>query len=74
MNLFAIVAAPLLASASLRGANTDTLHAGESLTAGQQLTSGGGMTKFVVQGDGNLVLYQTFGHVRQTWSRRAQCP
>jgi len=40
-------------------ANTDTLHVGESLKAGQQLTSGGGMTKFVVEGDGNLVLYQT---------------
>ena len=40
-------------------ANTDTLHAGESLKAGQQLTSGGGVAKLVVQGDGNLVLYQT---------------
>jgi len=57
-----IIAATLLACASatnigLRGANTDTLHAGETLTANQQLTSS--TTKFIVQDDGNLVLYQT---------------
>ena len=65
MKLFNVVAAALLACAcatdgGLRGANTDTLKAGESLKAGEQLTSGcGGIIKFVVQGDGNLVVYQT---------------
>ena len=47
------------ASGGPDGAITDQLKAGESLQAEQQLTSGSGKAKFVVQSDGNLVLYQS---------------
>ena len=39
--------------------DTDTMHVGDSLAVGGQLVSIGSEVKLCVQGDGNLVLYQT---------------
>jgi hypothetical protein len=48
----------------------DTLKAGESLRVGQELRSANGMYQLILQGDGNLVLYEPGGPVwaTDTWT------
>lgn len=47
----------------------DTLESGESLLPGQALTSASGEYEFVLQTDGNIVLYRVRDH-RRLWASR----
>lgn len=48
----------------------DTLNPGESLTPGQSLSSANGCYIFVLQTDGNLVLYKTRPQQKALWSSK----
>lgn len=61
-------AAPAAVVASSDG--TDVLSAGERLTGGERLVSPDGRSTFVMQTDGNAVVYDYTG--RATWSSRTQ--
>jgi cell wall-associated NlpC family hydrolase len=55
------------AAAKVSGVGTDTLSSGNVLAAGQYLIAANGQYKFVMQGDGNLVLY-TANLSRALWN------
>jgi hypothetical protein len=56
--LLMVVAAPSFAiEPASAGANTSRLNSGERLVPGQKIVSPDGRFRFILQGDGNLVLY-----------------
>ena len=57
MTLFSLAAVPI-ASAGATGTTTNTLHAGSELAPRNALVSKNGRYRFVMQSDGNLVLYE----------------
>ena len=61
-------ASPVGPAQSSAAAITDSLLAGRQLTSDQQLVSTNGSFRFVMQGDGNVVLYSPIGALWASWT------